>query len=95
VAQSLGDTWHCSSEWLDATWPNQGLPRGILIVVVILVCKILLESMGFDPRTSHTGYALLKSVRPLYHPLVLMNHMVSNIFEFAYGCKWWGGQARA
>jgi hypothetical protein len=25
-------------EWLGATWPNHGLPRGTPVVVIIVVC---------------------------------------------------------
>jgi hypothetical protein len=40
--------------WFDATWPSQGLPRGTFILVYGCYVK-LLESVGFDPRTSlHT-----------------------------------------
>jgi hypothetical protein len=52
VVEWEDDMWHCSSEWLDATWPNQGLPRGTLVVVVNCCLLKCMESVGFDPRTS-------------------------------------------
>jgi hypothetical protein len=36
--------------WFGATWPSHGLPRGTFILVV--VNQNVLESVGFDPRTS-------------------------------------------
>jgi hypothetical protein len=39
-----------------ATWPRRGLPHGTLVMVF----KIILESVGIEPRTSHTMQSLGK-----------------------------------
>jgi hypothetical protein len=53
VGESVSDTWHCSVEWLGATWPNQWLPRGTPILVNKVCVKRLWRPWGSTPRPPH------------------------------------------
>jgi hypothetical protein len=84
--ESHCDTWHCSGEWLGATWPNHGLPRGTPGLANEGYVKKYLGPEGFEPRTSHCS-AFGMSLRPLDHRMVLVIQSVKWLFEFTYGKK--------
>jgi len=58
MVESFADTWHCSSEWLGAMWPNQWLPHGTPVFVNLVLVSKVLGSTGFEPVTSHYTKAL-------------------------------------
>jgi hypothetical protein len=55
-----------------------------------LVCKILLESVGFDPRTSPRHIAFKNSDRPIDHTLFLILYVSSIVFQFELCDRWQG-----
>jgi hypothetical protein len=75
--------------WFDATWPSQGLPRGTFILVYGCYVK-LLESVGFDPRTSLHTTPSQRPFRPTDYQLCLVIYTNSYIFKFKLYDRWRG-----
>jgi hypothetical protein len=72
---------HVAQSWA-ATW-HPGISYWF-------VCQNILESVGFDPRTSPPHRAFTKSARPTDHRLRLVMYASYYVFEFTY-CNVWRG----
>jgi hypothetical protein len=86
VVESTNDTWHCSSEWLGATWPNQRLPRGTPVFVNLVLVSKVLESTGFEPVTSPYVKAFVDSDCQRTIVLVLVICTNSHVFKVNVLC---------
>jgi hypothetical protein len=86
VVESRNDTWHCSSEWLGATWPNQRLPRGTPVFVNLVLVSKVLESTGFEPVTSPYVKAFVDSDCQRTIVLVLVICTNSHVFKVNVLC---------